>query len=76
MQSFSGKVISAKTPQTVGVAVTYSYQHPKYKKIVKRTTKLLVHNELNDVKEGDVVKIQKTKPYSRNKHFKVIEVTK
>lgn len=71
MQSFTGKVISAKLPHTLTVAVEYIYRHPKYRKILKRMTKLLVHSEIEGIKEGDKVQIVKSKPYSKLKHFLV-----
>lgn len=74
MQTFTGTVVSNKTPQTVGVRITYFQKHPKYQKILKQTTKLLVHNELSGVSEGDTVKIVKSRPYSKMKHFKVVEI--
>lgn len=73
MQTFEGLVISAKTPQTVKVTFDYFYRHPKYKKILKRTTKLLAHCEIDGVKEGDKVLIAKSKPFSKSKHFIVLE---
>ncbi len=73
MQKLEGIITSVKMKNTVAVAVPYIYQHPKYKKILKKTTKLLVHNELEGLKEGDKVSIVKTKPYSKRKHFKVLE---
>lgn len=74
MQSFIGKVISSKTPQTVVVQFSYFQKHPKYQKILKKTTKLLVHNKLAGVAEGDTVRIVKSRPYSKNKHFLLTEV--
>lgn len=74
MQTFIGKVVSAKSPQTVAVEFAYFQKHPKYQKIMKRTTRLLAHNEIADVSEGDTVKIIKSRPYSRVKHFKVVEI--
>ena len=69
MQSFKGVVVSAKAAKTVSVAIEYTYKHPKYKKILRRTTKILAHNEIAEVKEGDKVEIVKSKPISKNKHF-------
>lgn len=74
MQFFTGKVVSNKTPQTVAVEVPYFKKHAKYQKIIKLTTKLLAHNELENVKEGDTVKIVKSRPYSKLKHFLVTEI--
>ena len=69
MQTFEGLVVSAKTPQTVKVTFDYFYRHPKYKKILRKTTKLLAHCEIPGIKEGDKVLITKCKPYSKLKHF-------
>ncbi len=76
MRTFTGKVISTKMQNTIVVAVDTFRTHPKYKKIIKRTTKLLAHNEIGDIKENDQVKIGETRPYSKKKHFKVIEKIK
>lgn len=76
MQTFTGKVTSNKTPQTVSVEIVFFQKHPKYSKILKKTTKLLAHNEIPSVKEGDLVKIMQSKPYSKRKHFKVTEIIK
>lgn len=73
MQKLEGIITSVKMKNTVSVAVPYIYQHPKYKKILKKTTKLLAHNELENLKEGDKVMIMKCKPYSKRKHFIVIK---
>jgi small subunit ribosomal protein S17 len=74
MQSFEGTVISAKTPKTVAVAIDYYLRHAKYKKIMRRTTKLLAHNENLEIKEGDKVTVVKSRPYSKQKHFIVTGV--
>ncbi len=71
MQKFNGIITSVKTLNTVGVEVVYFQKHPKYQKVLKKTTKLLAHNELNDLKEGDRVEIVKSRPYSKLKHFVV-----
>lgn len=76
MQIFTGMVISAKQPRTVTVAVEQFRRHPKYHKIMRRTRKILVHNTLPEIKEGDKVKIGQCRPYSKRKHFKVTEVLK
>lgn len=75
MQSFTGTVTSVKTPQTVGVEINYFYRHLKYKKTLIRKTKLLAHNEIEGIKEGDKVEIIKCRPYSKLKHFKVVKKT-
>jgi small subunit ribosomal protein S17 len=73
MQILIGKVIANSSNQTVSVSVGYSQKHPKYQKILKRETKYLVHNEIEGIKAGDMVKFAKTKPISKRKHFKVLE---
>lgn len=74
MQFFEGTVVSQKTPQTVGVEIPYFKKHAKYQKIIKLTTKLLAHNEMPEVKLGDTVKIVKSRPYSKSKHFLITEI--
>lgn len=76
MQTITGKVVSNKTPQTLTVVFSYTTKHRKYKKILKKETRMLVHNELEGVKEGDQVKCAKSRPYSKNKHFIAIEIVK
>lgn len=73
MQTFTGTIVSTKMKNTVAVEVPYTVRHPKYHKILKRTTKLLAHNEIEGLKVGQKVNIVKTKPYSKNTHFKVVE---
>lgn len=72
MQYFEGKIVKLSSGKTVAVEVPYVYRHPKYKKIVKKTTKLLVQSEVEGLAVGDLVKIEKSKPYSKQKHFKVV----
>ncbi len=71
MQIFEGKVTSTKGINSVAVEISYFVKHPKYRKVLKKTTKLLAHNEIGDLKEGDSVEITKSRPYSKLKHFKV-----
>lgn len=54
---------------TVKVAISYSIRHPKYQKVMKKTTNLLVHNEMEGLKVGDKVEIVKSMPFSKRKHF-------
>ncbi len=70
---YTGKVISNKMDKTVVVAVTRLFQHPVYKKTVKRVTKLKAHDENNRCKVGDVVKIIETRPLSKEKKWIVID---
>jgi small subunit ribosomal protein S17 len=71
MKLMQGTVISAKTTQTVIVSVERRWQHPLYKKYVKRTKSYACHVEGIEVKEGDKVTIQACRPISKTKKFKV-----
>jgi small subunit ribosomal protein S17 len=70
---YAGKVISNKMEKTVVVAVTRLFQHPVYKKTMKRVTKFKVHDEKNKCNIGDTVKIVETRPLSKEKRWVVIE---
>lgn len=70
---YTGKVISNKMDKTVVVAVTRLFQHPVYKKTVKRVTKFKAHDEKNSCHIGDIVKIIETRPLSKEKRWIVIE---
>ena len=69
-----GKVVSDKMDKTVVVAVETSVRHKVYNKIVKRTYKLKAHDESNECKVGDTVKVMETRPLSKDKRFRVVEV--
>ena len=71
-----GKVVSDKSNKTIIVVVERKYQHPFLKKVIKSKKKYFVHDEKNISKIGDLVKIQESKPYSKNKKFKLLEETK
>ena len=68
-----GKVISDINEKTVVVLVERKYQHPFLKKIIKNRKKYHAHDEKNIFKIGDTVQIEESKPYSKNKRFKVLE---
>jgi small subunit ribosomal protein S17 len=70
---YTGKVISNKMDKTIVVAVTRLFQHPVYKKTVKRVTKFKAHDEQNRCNVGDTVRILETKPLSKEKRWIVIE---
>ncbi|MEW6585654.1 MAG: 30S ribosomal protein S17 [Nitrospirota bacterium] len=70
---YSGKVISNRMDKTVVVAVTRLFQHPVYKKTVKRVTKFKAHDEQNKCNVGDIVKIIETRPLSKEKRWLVID---
>lgn len=67
-----GVVVSAKQDKTVVVSVERQVMHPVYKKIVKKSKKFAAHDENNQFKEGDVVSIIESKPYSKTKAWTVI----
>ena len=69
-----GTVVSDKMDKTIVVAVEDSYLHPMYGKTVKRTYKLKAHDEANDCKVGDTVKVMETRPLSKDKRWRVVEV--
>jgi small subunit ribosomal protein S17 len=71
---YTGKVISNKMDKTVVVAVTRLFQHPVYKKTVKKVSKFKAHDEENRCKIGDDVKITETRPLSKDKRWLVLEV--
>ena len=69
-----GKVVSDKMDKTVVVAIETSVKHPLYRKIIKRTNKFKVHDENNECKVGDKVKIMETRPLSREKRWRLVEI--
>jgi small subunit ribosomal protein S17 len=69
-----GVVVSDKMDKTVVVAIESRSPHPKYGKIVVKTKKFKAHDEDNQCKEGDRVRIQETRPLSKTKHWKVAEI--
>ena len=69
-----GKVISDKMDKTIVVAVEDHVKHPLYKKIVKRTYKLKAHDENNECGIGDKVKVMETRPLSKDKRWRLVEI--
>ncbi|NLK75373.1 MAG: 30S ribosomal protein S17 [Clostridiales bacterium] len=69
-----GKVVSDKMDKTVVVAITDNVKHPLYGKIVKRTYKLKAHDENNECKIGDRVKVMETRPLSKDKRWRLVEI--
>jgi len=69
-----GKVVSDKMDKTVVVAIEDNVKHPLYKKIIKNTVKLKAHDENNTCKIGDNVLIMETRPLSKDKSWRVIEI--
>ena len=69
-----GRVVSDKMDKTVVVAIENSVKHKLYKKIIKRTIKLKVHDENNECKIGDRVRIMETRPLSKDKRWRLVEI--
>ena len=69
-----GLVVSDKMDKTVVVAIADRVAHPKYKKIVKRTYTLKAHDELNQCGIGDRVRVMETRPLSKDKRWRVVEI--
>lgn len=69
-----GKVVSDKMDKTIVVAVEDSVKHPLYKKIVKRTQRFKAHDENNDCRIGDRVKIMETRPLSKDKNWRLVRI--
>ena len=69
-----GKVVSNKMDKTIVVAVENHVKHPLYNKIVKRTYKLKAHDDENTCNIGDIVKVMETKPISKDKRWRLVEV--
>jgi len=69
-----GRVISDKMDKTIVVAVEDHVKHPLYKKIVKRTYKLKAHDENNECGIGDTVKVMETRPLSKDKRWRLVEI--
>jgi len=69
-----GTVVSDKMDRTVVVKISRRFPHPLYKRIITRSAKLVAHDENNDCKVGDVVKLMSTRPLSKTKRWRVMEI--
>ena len=69
-----GRVVSNKMEKSVLVAVDYVRRHPIYHKRITRTSRFMAHDDLNRCKEGDIVRIEETRPMSKNKRWIVREI--
>ncbi len=69
-----GKVVSNKMDKTVVVAVEENIRHKRYNKIIKRTYKLKAHDEENTCNEGDRIKVMETRPLSKDKRWRLVEI--
>lgn len=75
-KEFTGTVISDRMQKSIIVRVVRITKHPKYRKSVKIYDKFKAHDEKNDAKVGDTVRIQETRPISKDKRYRLIEITK
>ena len=73
-QTRTGKVVSDKMDKTIVVAIQDNIKHPLYGKIVKRTYKLKAHDENNECQIGDTVKVMETRPLSKDKRWRLVEI--
>ncbi len=70
----TGKVVSDKMDKTVVVELQDNVRHPLYKKIIKRTSRLKVHDENNECNIGDRVRIMETRPLSKDKRWRLVKI--
>jgi small subunit ribosomal protein S17 len=69
-----GKVVSNKMQKSITIAIDRKVKHPIYGKFMKKTTKLMAHDEKNEAGLGDVVRIMETRPLSKNKRWRLVEI--
>jgi small subunit ribosomal protein S17 len=73
-RTLTGTVVSSKTAKTIAVEIERLLKHPQYGKYVRRTTRLLAHDEAGEAREGDTVTIAQCRPISRRKSWKLVSV--
>ena len=71
-----GLVVSDKMDRTVTISIERTFQHPMYKKIVRKTSKIWAHDAENECRTGDKVKVMSTRPLSKLKRWRVVEIIK
>lgn len=69
-----GLVVSAKMDKSITVAIERRMKHPIYGKFVKKTSKIMAHDETNDAGEGDTVRVMETRPLSKNKRWRLVDI--
>jgi small subunit ribosomal protein S17 len=74
LRTLTGRVVSSKMNKTIAVEVERLVKHPRYGKYIRRSTKLLAHDETNESREGDTVTIAECRPLSRNKSWRLVAV--
>jgi small subunit ribosomal protein S17 len=73
-KEYVGRVVSDKMDKTIVVEITSRKQHPKYKKRMNISNKLTAHDEDNSAKDGDLVRIMETRPLSKTKRFRLVDI--
>ena len=73
-RTLTGTVVSSKTAKTIAVEIERVLKHPQYGKYIRRTTRLLAHDEAGQAREGDTVTISPCRPVSRRKSWRLVEV--
>jgi small subunit ribosomal protein S17 len=73
-RTVTGKVVSDKMDKTVSISVERKVKHPLYGKYLRRSTKIMVHDEDNACNEGDVITIAECQPFSKNKSWRLVEI--
>jgi small subunit ribosomal protein S17 len=74
LRTLTGRVVSNKMDKTIAVEISRLVKHPRYGKYIRRTTKLLAHDETNESRQGDTVTIAECRPLSRNKSWRLVAV--
>ena len=74
IRTLTGRIVSNKMNKTIAVEVERLVKHERYSKYIRRTTKLLAHDEKNESKEGDTVQISECRPLSRRKSWRLVAV--
>jgi small subunit ribosomal protein S17 len=75
-RTLTGQVVSTKMDKTISVLIERRVEHPLYRKYVRKSTKLLAHDENNECNEGDTVAIEECRPLSKNKSWRLARVIK
>ncbi len=73
-RTLTGKVVAAKTAKTIAVEIERVLKHARYGKYIRRTTRLLAHDEAGEAREGDTVTIAQSRPISRRKSWRLVSV--
>jgi small subunit ribosomal protein S17 len=74
MRTLTGKVVSDKMDKTRVILIETQKRHPVFKKSIKRSTRIKIHDEKNESKEGDIIIAVETRPISKEKHYRLIKI--